>query len=432
MGIPVIDQHIDGINIANCFCCSVFISVVLIALLQKKEHTATVRHFILFAFFSATATWMDVISYLSAGNALFRGLSYVVNAGTYLFSALAACAFFIYIIAYFEERAHKTYTPVLRKAAYVYTALCSVLYISSIWTHTFFYLDAENRYIETPLTFVTGVVIIPLVVAGIAVILKNRKSTTTGDTVIHLLYNIAYLALGLLDTLLTTTFHYIVMAVFVVVIYIFINQQRDEVLKTKQKELAVSELNALRLQMNPHYIYNTLASIDGLVMTEPKEARGLIAKFTKHLRAGYLDDNPRVVPFEKELENIRCYLAVEEVRFPHIRVEYAIETTDFTLPPLTVQPLVENAIKHGICKKNDSAGKIDIATVETEDSYCIIVRDDGVGFDPTAPKPHDGRSHIGLENARKRLELICGGSLEITGEIGVGVEAVVKIPKESV
>lgn len=432
MGISVIDQHIDGINVANCFCCSVFISVVLIALLQKKEHTKTVRHFILFAFFSATATWMDVISYLSAGNPLFHGLSYVVNAGTYLFSAFAACAFFIYVLAYFEERTYKTYAPALRTAAYVYTALCAALYVSSVWTQMFFYLDDENRYIETPLTFVTGVVIIPLVIAGIVVILKNRKSTTTGDTVIHLLYNLAYLALGLLDTLLTTTFHYIVMAVFVVVIYIFISQQRDKELETKQKELAVSELNALRLQMNPHYIYNTLASIDGLVMTEPKEARGLIAKFTKHLRSGYLDDNPRMVPFEKELENIRCYLAVEEVRFQRIRVEYAIETTDFMLPPLTVQPLVENAIKHGICKKKDSAGTMYISTAETEDSYCITIRDDGVGFDPTAPKPNDGRSHIGLANARKRLELICGGSLKITGEPGVGVEAVVTIPKESV
>lgn len=430
MGISVIDNHINGINFANEFCCAIFTLVVLAALLLKKRHNGEIRAFIYFCFCSAAAMWTDVISYMCAGNSSFIALMYVMTIASYAFTAFAACLFYIYIMAYFEERSHIRYNRALKVAAYIYTVVCSLIYASSVFTNEFFYIDSDGIYHATEHSDVIGQMILPLVIASTFIIIRGRKHTSRRDTNLHLLYNLSYVILGYVDAVYTLSFHYIVMTIFVILILIFIGLERDKQLEIKGKELAISELNALRLQMNPHFVYNTLASIDGLVDIEPDSARSLIAKFTKHLRSSYLDNSPTYVSFEKEIENIKCYLAVEEVRFPDIKIEYDLKVTDFGIPPLTVQPIIENAIKHGICKRDDSAGTIIISSYDDKKNYYVRITDDGVGFDVNAPKKNDGRSHIGLTNARKRLELICDGSLKITSLIGLGTEALITIPKE--
>ena len=115
---------------------------------------------------------------------------------------------------------------------------------------------------------------------------------------------------------------------------------------------------------------------------------------------------------------MRCYLNLERIRFgAHLRVEYAIETSDFFLPALSLQPLVENAVRHGVTKREEG-GTIWISARETEESYQVTIRDDGVGFDP-----------VGIENVRSRLTAQCGGTLCIASQEGVGTVAQVRIPK---
>ncbi len=432
MGISVIENHINGINFANEFCCTIFTVVVLIALLVKKQHTSEIRSFIYFCFCSATAMWTDSICYMCGGNPNLRWAMELMTVVSYLFTSFSISTFLAYIITYFEERNNLHYHPAWKFGAYVYSLICSAIYTSSIWTEKFFYIDDENRYHATENSHVTGAIVFPLIIISAYIIIKNRKLTSKRDTVMHLLYLVSYVLLGYIDAVYTVSFHYIVMTVLVILIFIFINQERDKELEIKHKELAISELNALRLQMNPHFVYNTLASIDGLVMVDPNSARDLIAKFTKHLRSSYLDNSPTFVSFSQELENIKCYLAVEEVRFPDIKVEYDLKATEFNIPPLTIQPIVENAIKHGICKTEDGIGTIQISTYENEDNYFVKITDNGVGFDTTKPRKNDGRTHIGIDNANKRLELICNGKLDITSEIGVGTQALITIPKENI
>ena len=112
-----------------------------------------------------------------------------------------------------------------------------------------------------------------------------------------------------------------------------------------------------------------------------------------------------------------------------LNVEYDIKTVDFQLPLLSIQPLVENAVKHGVGMKEDG-GTVTIATKETDTAFEVIVTDDGVGFDPDAPKPDDGKTHIGMENTKKRLRDMCGAYVEITSAVGEGTTARVILPKE--
>ncbi len=123
------------------------------------------------------------------------------------------------------------------------------------------------------------------------------------------------------------------------------------------------------------------------------------------------------------------YMAIEQVRFPDIEMEYDFEVTDFMIPISTIQPLVENAVLHGICVKMDRVGLITIHTRETDDAYIVQVEDDGVGFDKI---PEDGkRQHIGMKNVRTRINLICGGTLDVRSQVGKGTVCEIRIPKEA-
>jgi sensor histidine kinase YesM len=140
------------------------------------------------------------------------------------------------------------------------------------------------------------------------------------------------------------------------------------------------------------------------------------------------------VPFSVELEHLKKYVYIEQLRFADkLKVEYDIGPTSFSLPQLSVQPLVENAVKHGVGMKK-GGGTVTIATRENETSYEVIVSDNGVGFDVAAADQirktrRDGRSHVGMENTRKRLHDQCNADVIITSVVGEGTTARIVIPK---
>ncbi len=198
-----------------------------------------------------------------------------------------------------------------------------------------------------------------------------------------------------------------------------------------QKELYEAKVSVMVSQIRPHFMYNALSSIAMMCTLDPETAQEATVTFADYLR-GNMDSLKQTapVPFEVELAHLKKYLYIEKLRFADLlNVEYDIQATDFRLPLLSIQPLVENAVKHGVGMKEDG-GTVKISTRETENAYEVIVEDDGVGFDTNAEKPDDGRSHVGMENTKKRLHDMCGGEVIITSAIGKGTTAKVILPKE--
>lgn len=205
---------------------------------------------------------------------------------------------------------------------------------------------------------------------------------------------------------------------------------RAKLAQKQEKELAQSRVAIMLSQIQPHFLYNALSSIQCLCHDNPAAAEKATAAFSEYLR-GNMDsltmDKP--IGFEEELRHVSCYLSLEALRFPDkLKVEYDIQTKLFRLPLLTLQPLVENAVRYGISKRL-TGGTVRIATQEQEKRFVITVEDDGAGFDPAQPR-EDGRTHIGIQNVRSRLEQMCGGTLDIQSTPGVGTVAVITIPKE--
>ena len=183
-------------------------------------------------------------------------------------------------------------------------------------------------------------------------------------------------------------------------------------------------------QMQPHFIFNTLNTIYHLCEIDPETARKTIDSFSQYLRNNINNLNrSEMIHFEKELSFVKAYLDIEKVRFDdELQITFDIPVTNFKLPVLTVQPIVENAVKHGTSKKK-GISSLYISTRETEAYYEIEIRDTGAGFD-TNCQPDDERKHIGIVNVKQRLKNLCDGTLIIESRVGEGTTATIKIPKE--
>lgn len=196
-----------------------------------------------------------------------------------------------------------------------------------------------------------------------------------------------------------------------------------------ENELTQSKIATMLSQIQPHFLYNALDCIGELCVIDPRRAERAVTEFSMFLR-GNLDSlsAPGTIPFELELSHIKHYLELEQMRFDdRLRVVYQIGPTLFRLPSLTIQPIVENAVRYGVTKR-PKGGTVTISTAETEKAWTITVEDDGLGFDPEQVLA-SGRSHVGIQNVRQRLEGQCGGGLTITSTPGVGTAAVISIPK---
>ena len=180
-------------------------------------------------------------------------------------------------------------------------------------------------------------------------------------------------------------------------------------------------------QIRPHFIYNTLGSIEQLCELQPETAAKLVHSFSHYLRGNFSElNNPAPIRLSQEMEHIRYYVSIEQIRFPDIEIKFDLRTDDFLLPALSVQPLIENAIKHGLMKL-PSGGVVTVSSYEMDTHYCVSVEDNGAGFDTSILL--DERKHIGLRNIRCRVETMCDGTLTVESTPGVGTKVVISIPK---
>ena len=205
-------------------------------------------------------------------------------------------------------------------------------------------------------------------------------------------------------------------------------EQRKAILD-QEREINEMQIRLVISQIQPHFLYNSLNTIYYLCEKDVALAQEAINNFSNYLRGNMNAlGATKPVDFAVELNHVKNYLALEEMRFgDELEVEYDIETTNFQIPSLCLQPLVENAVKHGVGKKI-GGGCVTIRVKELSDSYEVIVEDDGVGYDMSVKK-EDGRTHVGIDNVKNRIERMVHGSLFIKSEVGKGTIALIHIPK---
>ena len=189
---------------------------------------------------------------------------------------------------------------------------------------------------------------------------------------------------------------------------------------------AAQRIRIMMTQIQPHFLFNALNTIRALYAKDPPLADRTLEDFSTYLRQNLESlSQTDLIPVTKELEHTRLYAEIEVLRFPNIHVEYRIEDRDFRVPALTTQPLVENAIRHGVRGKKD--GLVTVSTVCEAGFHRITVQDNGAGFE-AKKRDSDADTHIGLRNVRDRVEQMCGGTMVLRSEIGGGTGITLNIP----
>ena len=198
--------------------------------------------------------------------------------------------------------------------------------------------------------------------------------------------------------------------------------------RAHERDLETAQrVKIMMTQIQPHFLFNALNTIRALYAKDSPLADKTLEDFSAYLRQNLESlSQADLIPIDKELEHTRLYAEIEVLRFPNIRVEYHIEDEDFRIPALTIQPLVENAIRHGVRSRKD--GLVTVSTVREAGAHRITVQDNGVGFDTKQEKSTEG-AHIGLQNVKERVEQMCGGSMILKSEIGKGTSVMLLIPE---
>lgn len=224
----------------------------------------------------------------------------------------------------------------------------------------------------------------------------------------------------------------------VFLVYIFFRSARKIILnhsasvraQKMEKELEESRIAIMLSQIQPHFIFNALGTIRGLCREDPEQAWKALGDFSTYLRGNMNAlTSAKSIPFSTELRHIETYLRLEKMRLgDRLSIAYDIQETDFLLPPLTLQPLVENAVKHGIFYKEGN-GLVTIHSRREGQKIVISVHDDGVGFDSAKPAPaFELHAHLGLSNVQSRVEKILGGTLQIDSVPNGGTTVTVTFP----
>lgn len=301
-----------------------------------------------------------------------------------------------------------------------------LIVVFSQFTDFIYYTEENNRYYRGPGYVLLLIPLIVIIILNIAAVFRRHKKLSKKYFIGLLVYLFTVTVAVVMHMLIAVDMMVVFgIALCALTMFGFIISDNMEQYMRQQREIAHQRSSVMVLQMRPHFIYNTMMGIYYLCDQDPAKAKQVTLDFTSYLRKNFTAiASEEMIPFNDELEHTRAYLAVEQAQFEDsLFVSFDTPHTMFRVPPLTLQPIVENAVKHGM---NESCDPIHISVVtrQTDLSSEIIVNDDGPGFKPT----DDDEPHIALNNIRQRLELMCGGTLEIAPREGGGTSVKVTIP----
>lgn len=220
------------------------------------------------------------------------------------------------------------------------------------------------------------------------------------------------------------------MLVYIAILLVgYFNTSLEQMKNAEAATLALKE-NQLRMmvsQIQPHFLYNTLIAIQELCYTDPEKAADTIVTFADYLRGNmnFLEEES-LIRFNRELRHVQNYMEIQKVRFgDELNFVQEIRCIDFMIPPLSVQPIVENAVQHGV-RGRAGSGTVKLTVYRQERSVLIIIEDDGAGFDTEADREEKGFSAIG--NVERRIKVLLDGELYIESKVGKGTRVTIRIP----
>ena len=416
----------DLVNFSVAVAGLVIALIGLFFTLAAHNLEARTRRFFI-SIFSVTAAYVlsDLISQISL---LMLGPDYAMLSRIAvfcesLFSSMLMPMATQYLLYCSGERRKRT--PLFSSMMTLWGVYVALLVFTQFTTEIYT-ITPDNVYRRGPWYFILLVPPAAMMALNCGALIARQKQLTKRQLLAFIVYLLVPLGCMLIQMV-----HYgllmivIGTSVSIMIMFVFILLDQVEQGIRQQEENASQRASIIVLQMRPHFIYNTLMSIYYLCKQDAEKAQQVILDFSKYLRANFTAiAKEDTIAFPEELEHTRAYLAVEQARFQdQLMVEFDTPFTDFRIPPLTLQPIVENAVKHGLDPELEPLF-ISVSTREKDGFAEIIVDDSGPGFTPA----DDDEPHIALANIIERLKMMCGGELDIGKRDCGGTVVTVRIP----
>lgn len=450
IGVPLFVQVI--IEWWNGIFMIMMISCLCFSIRSVKKHipkytelfSKEIMIFFVAAYFYNLQSIMGVI-YVGDDTPIHHTISYIANF-LYFFTGAFLSLLFLQIIKTYVAK--KNNIPLLKNMVNVIQSFHIILIgflFSTPFTDALFYMDKVNNYYRgkyfflwndaTIITFLFIFIVMILYRKKIDILLKAIILTASIIPTIGFIINTKYTGVSINNISVSVT---------VLIIFMCYEKRRSflaaetaQELQITQTELAEKKLalehsknEILLAQIQPHFINNSLVALSARCINYPDIYESM-TNFNRYLRSHFEAlGNLEMIPFEHEMENIEAYLALESDNYgDRLKIEYDIESDDFLVPALSVQPLVENAVRHGVATY-DKGGTVTISAHRYDSEIIIEITDCGIGNNtPTAQQSR--RKSIGVENVRARLRFLTGGKLEIVkNDSGTTARIIIKIQTE--
>lgn len=404
-------------NLTLCIIAIFFLGIHSVNIFLKKNKRNDEKSLFAFIVFTyvhfATYLTFTIIKVYYTSNAFIMAFYTTF----YIMNNIEALLLFNYATSYIAaDKKTVKVTSIINLLVFGILVLLDVI---NLFTHIFFYAEggiymrSKTMIISQIYQFVSFAIVFFLT-------LFNKKLNVVEKLSFGIYCILPFIAIIVQNFLPGYAIAYLSIIVSIEILFLLVNVRKNTELAEEKAKRYEAEIKTMMSQIQPHFTYNTLSSISTLININPEKAQNALDIFTDYLRNNLsLLSDASLIPFKDELRHTELYLFLEKMRFEErLNIVYEVETGDFFVPPLTLQPIVENAVKHGILKKLEG-GTIKIRAYEDSVAYNVEVIDDGIGFDTGIMKKLDN-SHIGMNNVKYRINSMCKGNMKITSEIGKG------------
>ena len=403
------------------------LAIMFSLIMETRQSRKTLKFMRLVSITSATM-FFDMTCWLFDGVTQYALIVKLSNTCFYIFGIAVGIFFWDYLKE--ELELNKRHHNVLGAIAHFLMVMNIFSIIVNWWTGWCFTVDAAGVYHRSDHFWFTYLPTIYIFCVLIGVIIHHKMPFF--EKAILLTYEAAPVcAMFVQATNYGLSIIYPSCLLAELIIYGNIYLKRARQMAEQEAKLAEQNIAIMVSQIQPHFLYNTLTTISNLCRKDPEKAEDATVMFSRYLRMN-LDSLKKMEPvmFAAEIEHVKIYLELEQMRFgDQLNVEYDIKESKFKIPALSIQPIAENSVKHGIREK-DGPGTIKISTRRDGDFYEIVIEDDGVGFDTTKPIVEDGRTHVGMNNVLDRLREMSNATTEVISSPGNGCKTIIRVPVE--
>ena len=413
------------------FYCVILMVILSIGIYRRRTGRKSNKVFFALVVTQALTLFFDGVYWCIVGKSSFLEMS-VVFVLIYFFCLLMITLYHYYLRAFWKEHYGIRESNRFKYFPIIVNMVFNVLWISSFFTHLFFVINEDGSYYYTPYHIFSQIGIMLILLPDLLVLIKERKKMGFKNCLLWIFLPIWSAVVRMFDLKYDLPFVYPAISLCIVGIFTMVNTEMDS--SVEKHLLSVREdMNKVMIsQIQPHFLYNVLNSISILCHKNPNRAAEITDEFASYLRwniNSVLSSEPLSV--SEEISHTKKYLDLEKERFGDVlNVVWNVSDDSFFIPPLVLQPLVENAVRHGICQKEDG-GTIWIDIYSDINDHHIVITDNGEGFDTSDPGESKDKLHVGLSYAREQVEGICGGKIAVESTPGRGTKVHISLPREN-